>query len=75
MRTVKCLDHRLTCCADTAPISDKRDFSEQCRLNAQHVEAPHVLRPVDPLKMNGMSVGFFHARIVAADPDIVQRLI
>jgi hypothetical protein len=33
------------------------------------------LRPVDPLKMNGMSVGFFHARIVAADPDIVQRLI
>lgn len=75
MRAVKSLDHRLTCCADTTPVADKRNLTEQCRLNGQHVEATHVLRPVDPFEMKRVFVGFFHARIVAAGANIVQRLI
>lgn len=75
VRMIEGLHHGLATRSDPAPIADHRSTTEQCRLDRNPVEAPHVLRLIDTVKMNLACLLVFHVPIVAVPAGSVQRVI
>jgi hypothetical protein len=52
----ECLHHCLAARPDPTPITNERCTAEQRRLNAEAIEAPHVLCRIDAAKMDRLSL-------------------